>query len=134
MPPPEATQPTAAERKALIERITRGLNTFIEQQEGDPGEIVMRQLTSAEFAYSIKDLTRLDLIDQSDFVSDAVGGTGFTNAGDAQFIHDATLERYLESAKKVAAHAVIGSGPLEFDVDPGKTGRELSAIRRIQEI
>jgi hypothetical protein len=134
MPPPDAPQPTAAERKELVEAITRDLNAYIEQHAGDPGKIAMRQLTSAELAYTIEDLTGLDLIDPDDFVSDAVGGAGFTNAGDAQFIHDATLERYLESAKKVAAHAVIGSGPLRFDLDPGKTGRELSAIRRIQQI
>ncbi|HWB08071.1 MAG TPA: DUF1592 domain-containing protein [Pirellulales bacterium] len=134
MPPPDAPQPTAAQREELIEAVSRGLHTYIDENAGDPGEIVLRQLTSAELAYSIEDLTGVDLVDPGDFVSDAVGGAGFTNAGDAQFIHDATLERYLESAKKVAAHAVIGSGPLKFDIDPGKTGRELSSIRRIQEI
>ena len=134
MPPPDASQPTAVERTALIDAIAQGLNSHIERHTGDPGKIAMRQLTSAELAYSIEDLTGLDLIDPGDFVNDAVGGPGFTNSGDAQFIHDATLERYLESAKKVADHAVIGSGPLRFDVDPGTSGRELSAIRRIQEI
>ena len=134
MPPPDAPQPTAAERTALIDAIAKGLNSYIERHAGDPGKIAMRQLTSAELAYSIEDLTGLDLIDPGDFVNDAVGGAGFTNSGDAQFIHDATLERYLESAKKVADHAVIGSGPLRFDLDPGMSGRELSAIRRIQEI
>ncbi|HVA47438.1 MAG TPA: DUF1592 domain-containing protein [Pirellulales bacterium] len=109
------------------------MNAYIERHAGDPGKIVVRQLTSAEYAYSIEDLTGLDLIDEHDFVNDAVGGAGFTNAGDVQFIDDATLERYLESAKKTAAHAVIGAGPLQFDVDRGKTGRELSAIRRIQQ-
>ena len=49
-------------------------------------------------------------------------------------MQDSTLERYLEAAKLVADHAVIGSGPLEFFADPGKTGRELSAIARIQAI
>jgi hypothetical protein len=35
---------------------------------------------------------------------------------------------------EVAGHAVIGSGPLEFSEDGGKTGFELSAIKRIQAI
>ena len=61
------------------------------------------------------------MIDPQDFVNDAVGGAGFTNAGEAQFIEDAALERYLEAAKKVAAHTVIGAGPLTFDIDPGMT-------------
>lgn len=133
-PPPEAPQPSAPQRKELIEAIAGGLKAYIDEHAGDPGRVVMRRLTSAEYAYSIEDLTGVDLIDPYDFVDDAVGGAGFTNAGDVQFIEEATLERYLEAAKRVAAHAVIGAGPLYFDGDPGMTGRELSAIRRIQEI
>ena len=49
-------------------------------------------------------------------------------------MQDSTLERYLEMAKIVADHAVIGAGPLDFYADPGKTGREFSAITRIQTI
>src|SRR5262249_11940666 len=81
-----------------------------------------------------RDLTGLDLKVADDFVSDAVSGEGFTNAGDAQFMQDSTLERYLEAAKVVADHAVIGAGPLDFFAHPGKTGRELSAIARLQAI
>lgn len=134
MPPADALQPTEDERQTLIASIGAGLEDYINQHAGDPGRVVMRRLTSAEYAYSIEDLAGLELIDPHDFMNDAVGGAGFTNAGEAQFIEDAALERYLEAAKKVAAHAVIGAGPLTFDIDPGMTGRELSAIRRIQEI
>src|SRR5207248_2530016 len=59
---------------------------------------------------------------------------GFTNVGTVQFLDDSGLERYLQAAKKVADHAVIGSGPLQFFIDPGKTGLELSAINRIRQI
>ena len=68
-----------------------------------------------------------------DATSDSVGGEGFTNFGDVQFMQDANLERYLESAKKIADHAVIGAGPLSFYSDPGKTGFEMSAIARIKD-
>lgn len=134
MPPPESEQPSETQRKELIETIAQGLEAYIEQHAGEPGRIAMRRLTSAEYAYSIEDLTGQQLIDPQEFVSDAVGGEGFTNVGDVQFVQDATLERYLEAAKKVASYAVIGAGPLNFGADPGKTGRELSAIRRIQNI
>src|SRR5690606_18545140 len=70
----------------------------------------------------------------SEFASDAVGGEGFTNFGDTQFMADANLERYLESAKRIADHAVIGAGPLRFYDDPGKSGFEISAITRIRDI
>ena len=59
----------------------------------------MRRLTSGEYAYTIRDLTGLDL-KFDEFGTDSVGGEGFTNFGDVQFMADANLERYLEAAKK----------------------------------
>ena len=63
-----------------------------------------------------------------------MGGEGFTNFGDVQFMQDAGMERYLDVAKRIADHAVIGAGPIEFYADAGKTGFELSAIARIRQI
>jgi hypothetical protein len=133
MPPEEKAQPSAAERQKLITTTRKALDDFIAQRAGDPGRVAMRQLTSAEYAYTIQDLTGLDLGLERTF-GDAVGGEGFANVGDVQFIQESILERYLEAAKIVASHAVVGAGPLKFFHHPGKTGQELSAIRRIQEI
>ncbi|HUQ69091.1 MAG TPA: DUF1592 domain-containing protein [Planctomycetaceae bacterium] len=134
MPPQKSLQPADAERDLTVISIERALDAHIEKHAGDPGAVVLRRLTSAEYAYTIQDLTGLDLRLERGFVSDAVGGEGFTNTGNAQFMQDATLERYLEAAKAVAEHAVIGAGPLAFFAHPGETGRELSAIQRIQQI
>jgi hypothetical protein len=134
MPPKDMPQPSVEQREAIARAIRAGLDRFSEEHAGDPGPVAIRRLTSAEYAYTIRDLTGLDLKVADDFVSDAVAGEGFTNAGDGQFMQDSTLERYLEAAKVVADHAVIGAGPLTFFADPGKTGRELSAIARIQAI
>ncbi len=134
MPPEEEPQPSAARRGELASAIRKELGRVVDEQARDPGPVVMRRLTSAEYAYTIADLTGLSLDLGSDFVADAVGGEGFANVGAAQFMQDSTLERYLEAAKQVASHAVIGAGPLGFFRDPGKTGLELSAISRIQDI
>ena len=96
--------------------------------------MTIRRLTSGEYAYTIHDITGLDWKLDGDSGTDSVGGEGFTNYGDVQFMADANLERYLENAKKVADHAVIGAGPLQFFDDPGKSGFELSAINRINTI
>ena len=80
--------------------------------------MTIRRLTSGEYAYTIHDLTGLDWKLDGDSGTDSVGGEGFTNYGDVQFMADANLERYLENAKKVADHAVIGAGPLQFFDDP----------------
>ena len=134
MPPRDAGQPTAVDRKRLSQWIQQRLQQAVARHAGDPGRIVMRRLTSAEYDYTIRDLTGLRLDVHRGFVSDAVGGAGFTNSGGVQFIQDATLQRYLDAARRVADHAVIGSGPLAFHRDPGNTGFELSAITRIQSI
>ena len=134
MPPRDAAQPSAAQRQRLSAWIQGRLQQAVTQHAGDPGRIVMRRLTSAEYDYTIRDLTGLRLDVHRSFLGDAVGGAGFTNSGGVQFLQDATLQRYLDAAREVASHAVIGSGPLAFHRDPGNTGFELSAITRIQSI
>ncbi len=134
MPPKGLPQPTDEQRQEAIAWVRTNLDSYIQKHAGDPGRVTVRRLTSGEYRYAIQDLTGLDLDSGIDASADSVGGEGFTNFGDVQFMQDANLERYLQAAKFVADHAVIGSGPLEFFADPGKTGFELSAISRIREI
>lgn len=134
MPPEMMPQPTGEERRTIIAWIRSELDGFVTKHAGDPGRVTVRRLTSGEYGYSIQDLTGLDLKVEHDLVADEVGGEGFSNFGDVQFIQDAGMERYLEVAKRVADHAVIGAGPIQFFPDPGKTGFELSAIARIRAI
>ena len=134
MPPPNLPQPSDEERRVATQWIRTKLNEIASRNAGDPGRVALRRLTSGEYAYTVKDLTNLDIDTENDFVPDSVGGEGFTNFGDVQFMADASLERYLQAAKKIASHAVIGSGPLQFFADPGKSGFELSALNRITTI
>jgi hypothetical protein len=134
MPPKGLPQPSEEQRTGALTWIDTQLKSYIAAHEGDPGRVTVRRLTSGEYAYSIQDLTGLDIRTGVDPSSDAVGGEGFSNFGDVQFMQDANLERYLQAAKLVADHAVLGAGPLEFFADPGKTGFELSAIDRIRQI
>ena len=134
MPPKAMPQPSDEQRTQAANWIRSSLAAYAKKHDGDPGPVTVRRLTSGEYAYAIKDLTGYDLNVGIDSSSDAVGGEGFTNFGDVQFMQDANLERYLGAAKLVAEHAVIGSGPLEFFSDPGKTGFEFSAVTRIKDI
>lgn len=134
MPPKGMPQPAEEQRHAALAWVKTQLATFANKNAGDPGHVTVRRLTSGEYGYAINDLTGLDLDLGRDFANDSVGGEGFMNFGDVQFMQDASLERYLETAKLVADHAVIGSGPLAFYEHPGKTGFELSAISRIRTI
>jgi mono/diheme cytochrome c family protein len=134
MPPPKLPQPAEADRQQALDWVRARLNDYAVKHAGDPGRVTVRRLTSGEYTYTISDLTGLDLKFDQDFASDSVGGEGFTNFGDVQFIDDANLERYLEAGRRIAEHAVIGSGPLSFFEHPGKSGFEMSAVSRIQEI
>jgi hypothetical protein len=134
MPPKFMPQPSDAERAQAIAWIRAELSAYAKKNDGDPGDAPVRRLTSGEYAYTIKDLTGIDLNTGIDSSSDSVGGEGFTNFGAVQFMQDANLERYLAAAKIVADHAVIGAGPLEFFSHPGKSGFELSAVTRIRDI
>jgi mono/diheme cytochrome c family protein len=135
MPPPEAKlHPAAPERAAAAAWVRSSLQAYADAHAGEPGRVTIRRLTSGEYAYAIRDLTGVDLKVGIEASSDSVGGEGFSNFGDVQFVEDASIERYLEAAKLVADHAVIGAGPLEFYSDPGRTGMELFALNRINEI
>ncbi len=61
MPPEDSPQPSNSQRYRLVSLIRSELDRFANQQAGDPGPVVMRRLTSAEYNYSIQDLTGLDL-------------------------------------------------------------------------
>ena len=134
MPPAKMPQPSDADRTAAAQWVRASLKTYAAKNAGDPGSVTVRRLTSAEYGYTVQDLTGLELDFNSEFAGDAVGGEGFSNFGDVQFSSDQNLERYMESAKRIADHAIIGSGPIEFYEHPGKTGFELSAINRIKDI
>ncbi|MFN0111506.1 MAG: DUF1592 domain-containing protein [Blastocatellia bacterium] len=134
MPPKSMPQPSDDERAQAAAWIRAALSDYAKKHDGNPGPVTVRRLTSGEYAYAIKDLTGFDLNVGIDSSSDTVGGEGFTNFGDVQFMQDANLERYLAAAKNVAEHAVIGSGPIDFFNHPGKSGFEMSAVARIRNI
>jgi len=135
MPPDDADVfPTAAEREAAAHWVHTTLRAYETAHAGEPGRVTVRRLTSGEYGYAVRDLTGVDLPIGLDASSDSVGGEGFTNFGDVQFVQDVTVERFLESAKAVADHAVVGAGPLQFHTDAGRTGVELSALHRINEL
>ena len=91
MPPDDATRfPTDTER-AGRRRGSAGRSTEYEATHaGEPGRVTVRRLTSAEYAYALGDLTGIDVKVGIDASSDSVGGEGFANFGDVQFVQDAS--------------------------------------------
>ncbi len=123
MPPKGKPQPTDEERKRLI-AWTRGfLDAEARANAGDPGNVPMRRLSNAEYDYTIRDLTGVDLQPAREFPADGAAGEGFTNASEALAdISPTLLKKYLNAAKEIADHAVLLPDGFRFSL--GKTRRD----------
>jgi len=107
MPPPGKLQPRTEERRLLTEWIRKFLRHEADLRAGDPGPVVIRRLNNAEYRYTIRDLTGVDLQPTSQFPADGAAGEGFLNATDSLAISPGLMNKYLDAAKKVASHAVL---------------------------
>lgn len=107
MPPEESKQPATQQRNELQGWVKRYLHAEALANAGDPGSVVLRRLSNAEYKYTIRDLTGIDLNPAREFPTDNAAGEGFTNVGDALMMSPALLRKYLEAAKDIAQHAVL---------------------------
>jgi hypothetical protein len=123
MPPPESKQPTAAERTRLRKWVHDYLLTEARARAGDPGPVVLRRLSNAEYTYTLRDLTGIPSLQPArEFPVDGAAGEGFTNTGNALVMSPALLTKYLDAAKEVASHAVLL--PDGFRFSPFTTRRD----------
>jgi hypothetical protein len=115
MPPKKARQPTEEERSKLQEWVRGFLTEEARARAGDPGRVVLRRLSNDEYTYTLRDLTGVDSLDPArEFPIDGASGEGFTNVGDGLVMSPTLLTKYLDAAKEVAAHMVVGPTGIEF--------------------
>lgn len=108
MPPKKARQPSLQERKQLRAWVERYLNAEAHASAGDPGPVVLRRLSNAEYTYTVRDLTGLaELQPAREFPADGAAGEGFTNTGNALVMSPALLTKYFDAGKEIARHAVL---------------------------
>jgi hypothetical protein len=107
MPPKDARQPSTAQRKELRGWIDRYLHAESLAKAGDPGPVVLRRLSNAEYTYTIRDLTGVDLNPAREFPTDGAAGEGFTNTGNALVMSPALLTKYFDAAREISQHAVL---------------------------
>src|SRR5262249_10055384 len=99
------------------------LDAEAKDRAGDPGLVPLRRLSNAEYNYTIRDLTAVDLQPAREFPADGAAGEGFTNAAEALADMSPTLlNKYLNAAKEISAHAVLL--PDGFRFSPTKTRRD----------
>jgi hypothetical protein len=100
---------------------------------GDPGPVVLRRLSNAEYVYTVRDLTGVAALDPArEFPEDSAAGEGFTNAGAALVMSPALLGKYFDAAKEIARHATLLPDGIRFSPHTSErdwTEERLAAIR-----
>jgi hypothetical protein len=122
MPPKKNPQPAAEDRKTITAWVRAMLDAEARARAGDPGRVVVRRLSNAEYNNTVRDLCGVDLQPARDFPADGAAGEGFANTGDALVMSPTLLGKYLNAAKEIGSHAVLLPDGLRFS--PAKTPRD----------
>lgn len=109
MPPKDRPQPPDQERADAARAIRLALKAFYARTASDdPGEVVLRRLTNAEYDYAVQDLTGAPLAPAWRFPRNESAGEGFDNVAVALGVRSSALiEKYLEAGEEVASHAFM---------------------------
>lgn len=125
MPPNDAPQPNDVERETLQNWVRRFLTQEARAMAGDPGPVVLRRLSNAEYTYTIQDLTGVaDLNPAAEFPVDGAAGEGFTNVGSGLVMSPQLVRKYLDAAKQVSQHAALVPTGIRFS--PYTSQRDLT--------
>ncbi len=122
MPPEKAGPMPAGDRQRLRDWLTGYLRAEAAETAGDPGPVVLRRLSNAQYTYTLQDLTGLAIDPAREFPVDGAAGEGFTNTGSALVMSPSLLTKYFDAAKGVAEHVVFLPDGLRFS--PGTTRRD----------
>ncbi len=100
---------------------------------GDPGPVILRRLSNAEYNYTIADLTGVDALNPTrEFPVDGAAGEGFTNVGSGQGMSPALVQKYLDAGKEVAEHLVLLPDGIRFSPFTTQRDQTDDLMARIQ--
>ncbi len=133
MPPKPMAAPPVDASQQVIDWIRAVRTEEIRKNAGDPGVVVARRLSNAEYNYTIRDLTGHDLQPAREFPIDPANPAGFDNSGESLTMSPALLNKYLQAARAVADHMVLTSTGIDFAQYPMlvDTDRDRYSIQRI---
>jgi hypothetical protein len=133
MPPRAMKQPPDALRQQVIDWIQTTWAAEARLGDGDPGVVLPRRLSNAEYNYSIRDLTGVDLRPAHEFPVDPANQAGFDNSGESLAMSPALLNKYLLAARNVADHMFLNATGFGFAPHPMlvETDRDRYCIQQI---
>ena len=134
MPPEDAKRrPKSDQRRSVIEWIKQAREFDARRNAGDPGSVLVRRLSNAEYNYTIRDLTGVDIRPTKTFPVDPANESGFDNSGESLSMSPALLRKYLAAARRVTEHLVLKPDGIAFAPHPAvtDTDRDKYCVKRI---
>ena len=134
MPPKDSDpQPSDEERQEIIDWIKSAREFEAQRNAGDPGPVLARRLSNAEYDYTIRDLTGVDIRPTKTFPVDPANEAGFDNSGESLTMSPALLKKYLDATRYVVEHLVLKPDGISFAPHPvvTDTDRDKYCVKRI---
>ncbi|MDP9169803.1 MAG: DUF1587 domain-containing protein, partial [Acidobacteriota bacterium] len=133
MPPAPLPSAPADSTQKVIDWIQGLRAEQVKKSAGDPGLVLARRLSNAEYNYTIRDLTGQDMQVTREFPVDPANTAGFDNSGESLTMSPALLNKYLQAARTIADHMFLRLDAIDFAPHPMlvETDREKYAVQRI---
>src|SRR6266849_5650168 len=133
MPPQQMKQPEPEDRQKVIDWISAVLKEEARKNAGDPGKVLARRLSNAEYSYTIRDLTGVDIRPAKEFPVDPANPAGLDNSGETLMMSPTLLKKYLAAAREVAGHLYLKEEGFAFAPHPMlvETDRDKFAVHQI---
>ncbi len=134
MPPEDAPKTIKDEERLIVVRWIEAMrDDEAKRNAGDPGPVLARRLSNAEFDYTVRDLTGVDLRPTKEFPVDPANEAGFDNSGESLSMSPALVKKYLAAARNVADHLVLKPQGFAFapHVAVTDTDRDKYCVQRI---
>jgi hypothetical protein len=107
MPPARMPQPSTEVRARVIDWIQAVTMREARKHAGDPGPVLPRRLSNAEYDNTIRDLTGVDIRPAREFPVDPANTEGFDNSGESLTMSPALFAKYVQAAREVSDHLVL---------------------------
>lgn len=110
MPPEDEKQPTSAEREAVKGWIDQGMRDHVAKAADVEAAPLARRLTNFEYQNTMRDLLGIDLKLIKDLPQDPAKPYHFNNNAEFMLLGPEQLERYLKTARRALASAIVDPG------------------------
>ena len=107
MPRDSEPELSANLRQQVIDWVKAVRANELRKHAGDPGPVLARRLSNAEYNYTIRDLTGVDLQPTKEFPVDPANQSGFDNTGESLTMSPALFNKYLLATREVADHMAL---------------------------